>query len=253
MKIIVKFKWLACAILTLLFIYVFFRWAPVLVLYCSQDIFNIKQTSTIGILGDSYGVYNTLFSCTALICAILTLYLQYRDSKKNAILNLYYKMIEVQQHVIDEISVYPVRISKKSNGCIEPVVGRNAFVEFKLQIKYLLKNIQEVVDKENYKLERSDIADISYAIFYYGADIRWKDFILEYLKDYQDNSLLVNDILDKLSKDKKRALTRTNQNYLSVYFRNMYNAIKMIDSASCLNKNEKYNAITLSLVLARSG
>lgn len=82
MKIIVKFKWLACAILTLLFIYVFFRWAPVLVLYCSQDIFNIKQTSTIGILGDSYGVYNTLFSCTALICAILTLYLQYRDSKK---------------------------------------------------------------------------------------------------------------------------------------------------------------------------
>ena len=243
MKIIVKFKWLACAILTLLFIYVFFRWAPVLVLYCSQDIFNIKQTSTIGILGDSYGVYNTLFSCTALICAILTLYLQYRDSRKNAILNLYYKMIEVQQHVIDEISVYPVRISKKSNGCIEPVVGRNAFVEFKLQIKYLLKNIQEVVDKGNYKLERSDIADISYAIFYYGADIRWKDFILEYLKDYQDNSLLVNDILDKLSKDKKRALTRTNQNYLSVYFRNMYNAIKMIDSASCLNKNEKYNAI----------
>ena len=152
-------------------------------------------------------------------------------------------MIEVQQHVIDEISVYPVRISKKSNGCIEPVVGRNAFVEFKLQIKYLLKNIQEVVDKGNYKLERSDIADISYAVFYYGADIRWKDFILEYLKDYQDNSLLVNDILDKLSKDKIRALTRTNQNYLSVYFRNMYNAIKMIDSASCLNKNEKYNAI----------
>jgi len=40
-------------------------------------------------------------------------------------------------------------------------------------------------------------------------------------------------------------LHRPNQNYLSVYFRNMYNAIKLIDSSSFFNDEEKMNYVKI--------
>ena len=69
--------------------------------------------------------------------------------------------------------------------------------------------------------------------------------MMEYLKDYDDTERLVDVIIAKLDSEKKYILTRPNQNYLSVYFRNMYNAIKMIDGSKLFTEEEKLEYVKM--------
>lgn len=71
--------------------------------------------------------------------------------------------------------------------------------------------------------------------------------MLEYLKDYPETEKLVDNINTVLAgqKYKRYFLGRTNQNYLSVYFRNMYNTIKIIDSTKLLSEDEKKEYIKI--------
>ena len=144
------------------------------------------------------------------------------------------------------MTVYPVCMAKP-NTTVLPVSGRKVFVEYKIQLKYLMKAVTEV--SENLKLELTDpdVADIAYAVFYYGAATGWKEFMLEYLKDYPDTEKLVDNINTVLAGQKYRRyfLGRTNQNYLSVYFRNIYNTIKIIDSTNLLSEGEKKGYIKI--------
>lgn len=63
----------------------------------------------------------------------------------------------------------------------------------------------------------------------------------KYLRDYPDTDKFVDAIVNKLNTTayKKFTLSRTNQNYMSVYCRNMYNAIKLIDGTTLLDDGEK--------------
>lgn len=199
-----------------------------------------------GLVGDSYGIYNALFSAFALFGVIWTLYIQQRDTKRTSLVNRFYKMLDYQEKLIKEMTVYPVCMAKP-NTTVLPVSGRKVFVEYKIQLKYLMKAVTEV--SENLKLELTDpdVADIAYAVFYYGAATGWKEFMLEYLKDYPDAEKLVDNINTVLAGQKYRRyfLGRTNQNYLSVYFRNIYNTIKIIDSTNLLSEGEKKGYIKI--------
>lgn len=199
-----------------------------------------------GLVGDSYGIYNALFSAFALFGVIWTLYIQQRDTKRTSLVNRFYKMLDYQEKLIKEMTVYPVCMAKP-NTTVLPVSGRKVFVEYKIQLKYLMKAVTEV--SENLKLELTDpdVADIAYAVFYYGAATGWKEFMLEYLKDYPDTEKLVDNINTVLAGQKYRRyfLGRTNQNYLSVYFRNIYNTIKIIDSTNLLSEGEKKGYIKI--------
>ena len=110
-----------------------------------------------------------------------------------------------------------------------------------------MKAVEEVSEKNNLKLTEPDVADIAYAVFYYGAASGWKEFMLEYLKDYPETEKLVDKINTVLAGQRYRRyfLGRTNQNYLSVYFRNMYNTIKIIDSTKLLDEREKKEYIKI--------
>lgn len=61
------------------------------------------------------------------------------------------------------MTVYPVCMAKP-NTTVLPVSGRKVFVEYKIQLKYLMKAVTEV--SENLKLELTDpdVADIAYAV-----------------------------------------------------------------------------------------
>ena len=231
----------------LVLLYGFFFWLPLLLPYFRDNAFHVSKENPIGTLGqmgDSYGIFNALFSGLAFLGVLLTLFFQSRDNRRRTIAERYYQMLEVQQQLIDEISVAQVRKVKQGDP-ITIYKGRKAFVEFKIQLKYLMKNIKDVADRQGFELSDVDIADIAYAVFFYGSSKTWKPFMMEYLKDYDDTERLVDVIIAKLDSEKKYILTRPNQNYLSVYFRNMYNAIKMIDGSKLFTEEEKLEYVKM--------
>lgn len=233
------------AVLALL--YVFFFLLPLTLPFFRDHVFNVRENIKIDVLGqmgDSYGIFNALFSGLAFLGVIMTLYKQSRDNRKHTVVEQYYQMLDVQQKVIDEINVAQVRKVKQG----EPIVvaeGRKAFVEFKIQMKYLVKAIKDVSERNGFKFSDIDIADIAYAVFFYGSSKSWKPFMMEYLKDYPDTERLVDAIISRLDSEKRFILYRPNQNYLSVYFRNMYNAIKLIDNCGLISSEEKKDYVKI--------
>lgn len=231
----------------------FFVGFPKLLPFLLIHIYGVDKVDTVnttmqnyGLVGDSYGIYNALFSAFALFGVIRTLYVQKQDAKKTSLVNRFYKMLDYQEKLIKEMTVFPV-CKAKPDKPLQPVSGRKVFVEYKIQLKYLMKAVEEVSEKNNLELTEPDVADIAYAVFYYGAASGWKEFMLEYLKDYPETEKLVDNINTVLAGQKysRYFLGRTNQNYLSVYFRNMYNTIKIIDSTKLLDEREKKEYIKI--------
>lgn len=210
-----------------------------------DHVFHVTKENPIdafGLMGDSYGGINALFSSLAFFGVLVTMLIQSRDNKKRTIVEQYFKMLDEQQKVVDEINVPQARRPKKDEAIVI-AKGRKAFVEFKIQLKYLVIEIRKVADDGGFELSDIDVADIAYAVFYYGSDTSWKPFMMEYLKDYKDTEKLVDGIVAKLKSNKRFVLERPNHNYLSVYFRNMYNAIKLIDNSSLFNEEGKLNYV----------
>lgn len=195
-------------------------------------------------MGDAFGIFNTLFSALAFGGLIYTIFLQIKDTAKQSDIDKFYKMLDFQETLVSQISVHPITIDKRVKHP-DVIQGRKAFVEYKIQLKYLMKAISEISNENNLALNKTDIADISYAVFYYGSAPTWQEFMKGYLKDYPDTDRLVKLIVEKLIKTDKYALNRTNQNYLSVYFRNLYNTIKLIDTSTSLSEEEKKQHIKI--------
>lgn len=238
-------KWGLIALIALIFLYGFFCWLPSLLPFLKEKVFLVSNSSTIsdyGLMGDSYGIFNALFSGLAFFGVLVTIIVQSRDNRKRTIVEQYFKMLDEQQKVVDEINVPQARRAKKDEEIVI-AKGRKAFVEFKIQLKYLVIEIRKVASDGGFELSDIDVADIAYAVFYYGSDTSWKTFMIEYLKDYRDAERLVDAIVSKLKSNKRYILDRPNHNYLSVYFRNMYNAIKLIDNSTLFNEEEKINYV----------
>ena len=165
-KVLKYGRWTGMAIVVLFLLYAFFFLLPLTLPYFRDNVSKSNPIDAYGLMGDSYGIFNALFSGLAFIGVLITLYLQSRDNRKRTIVEQYYQMLDVQQKVIDEINVSQVRKVKQG----EPIAvakGRKAFVEFKIQMKYLVKAIKEVVERNGFELSDVDIADIAYAVFFY--------------------------------------------------------------------------------------
>jgi len=231
----------------LLTIELFFHVIPIFLPLILESVNEVSQDYTVddyGTLGDTFGVFNAFFSALAFGGLVVTLYLQIKETKKNDLINRFYKMIDFQQNLINSISVFPIHRDGRVKYPV-PINGRKAFVEYKIQLKYLMKAVGEVSEEGGFNFSKVDIADIAYAVFYYGSSTTWKYFMVEYLRDYEDKERLVDLLVQKVDANKRFALNRTNQNYLSVYFRNLYNTIKLIDSSDILNDDEKTTYIKI--------
>ncbi len=240
-------KWLGVTLVVLFLLYAFFFWLPLTLPLFRDKAFPLSKPDpleTFGLMGDSYGIFNALFSALAFFGVLITIYLQSRDSRKRTVVERYYQMLDVQQKVIEEINVSQVRRAKQGDN-FSISKGRKAFLEFRIQLKYLLKAIKEVQKKNGFDLSDVDVADIAYAVFFYGSSNAWKPFMMEYLKDYPDTERLADAIITRLDSEKNYILYRPNQNYLSVYFRNMYNAIKLVDNSSLFSEEEKMNYVKI--------
>ena len=115
-KVLKYGRWTGMAIVVLFLLYAFFFWLPLALPYFRDNVFHVSKSNPIdayGLMGDSYGIFNALFSGLAFIGVLITLYLQSRDNRKRTIVEQYYQMLDVQQKVIDEINVSQVRKVKQ--------------------------------------------------------------------------------------------------------------------------------------------
>lgn len=195
--------------------------------------------------GSFFGGYvGTIFSILSVILLIYTINTQNTDRRKDEIKNNFFRMLDYHNENVRQLKVSHIDKDK-----VEKSEGRRAFVIFMLQLKILIKLVQEIIheNKNKYNLSNNDILNISYMFFYYGLDKNWKDFLEEKLSDYSKEIIkeIIEKTLEKINCNPKLRLGRTNQTSLSSYFRNMYNAIKLVDDNKILSDAEKKDLIKI--------
>lgn len=178
-----------------------------------------------------------------ILLVIISILKQNIENSKSKIENHFFKMLDYHSENVRALTVKHIK-----NKYDETVLGRRAFVIFRLQLIKLLEIVEKIDVDLDLKLEKSEIIDIAYISFYYGIDNAWKDFLIKKLKRYKKSEEIVTKLIEsktKLIEDEKTNIGRTNQTSLSVYFRNMYNAIKFIDNNEILDQEEKEKYIKI--------
>lgn len=201
---------------------------------------------------------------------------QQKEYNKNILRTNFFKMLDYHNQNVSQLSV--PNINNENNKSEH----RRAFVQYKIQIHRLLILIKDIVSKDSniLKIQKEKgedniaIADIAYTIFYYGIDTGWLPLIKKELERYKE--LSAEGLLEKIkslkgnvsnektvSKNRRNCeksnitntnerksnagmkINRTNQTNLSVYFKNMYSAIKMVDESQILSQEEKEELINI--------
>lgn len=205
-------------------------------------------------LGDFLGGFvGTIFSASSVFLIIYTFNRQSLFERKAAVTNSFFKMLDYHNSIVEQVV-----ISNDEKGKYDK--GRRAFNSFRNQINYLS---DEFMDKDilpQTKLEET--GELEYIFFYYYISIHEMEAVVEHLaasffygKENECNTNLKNEerclsnIFQK-NKDKlceiingNAELNLNNETYLSSYFKNLYNAIKLVDDDEALSDEEKENLI----------
>jgi uncharacterized membrane protein len=186
------------------------------------------------------GLIGTLFGIISVLLIILTLFYQFVENNKNVVANQFFKMLDYHNDNVNRLNIMHIDPNKEK----EHAENRRAFVIFKLQLKELLEITREINKELKLELEDKAVIDIAYISFYYGIDDDWPEFLKDKLKGYPNADQIAEKLLNAKRKSAKK-IGRTNQTSLSAYFRNMYNAIKLVDENKYLTKNEKLKYIKI--------
>lgn len=180
------------------------------------------------------GFIGTMFAITSTLLILVTLITQYIENRKSQTGNNFFKMIDYHNENVKQLNVSHINPKKKE----DKIEGRRAFVIFKLQISELFKVVKRIKSDLNLDISNEQIADIVYIAFYYGIDNDWKKFSENLFSKHEKGKEIVKKLL-KAKESNQWYIGRTNQTSLSSYFRNMYNAIKLIDNDKYLKRKEK--------------
>ena len=186
------------------------------------------------------GFIGTIFSVLSVILLIYSINIQNNNKKKDDLKNNFFRMLDYHNENVKQLKVSHFETTKT-----EKSEGRRAFVIFRLQVKGLIQLVQEIDKEKNWNLSDVDITDIAYMFFYYGLDKDWEDFIVEKLVKYPNPKEIAQTTLERIELNPTLKLGRTNQTSLSSYFRNMYNAIKLVDEDKYLSDTEKKDLIKI--------
>ena len=185
------------------------------------------------------GFIGTLFGFLSVLVLAYSILKQTYETRRNNIRNAFFKMIDYHFKNVEQ-----VELPKPDNpGTKEK--ARRGFVAYKIQIKRLLQAVCKINSENELELTGHDVASIAYMVFYYGADESWKTFLKNKLACYDCSELMINCLIKLSERNPNMKLCRTNQTILSAYFRNMYNAIRLVDSEPYFTKKEKYDLIKI--------
>ncbi|MCK9425195.1 MAG: putative phage abortive infection protein [Ignavibacteriaceae bacterium] len=186
------------------------------------------------------GFIGTLFAITSTLLILVTLLQQNIDNKKSQTGGNFFKMLDYHTENVKQLCISHIDPDKKE----DKIEGRRAFVIFKLQLIELCKVVNKIKKELQLGLSNEEIIDIVYIAFYYGIDKDWEKFAENKLSRYQKGKEIAKLLLDAKNSDSKN-IGRTNQTSLSSYFRNLYNAVKLIDNDKNLTLDEKKQYIKI--------
>ena len=97
-------------------------------LLITRSIHNYMTTiENSGLVGDSFGAVNALFSGFAFAAVVVTLISQIQSQSKNSEIDRYFKMIDFYQIGISNITTIALEVDKDSTLPPEKIQGRKAF------------------------------------------------------------------------------------------------------------------------------
>jgi hypothetical protein len=216
----------------------------VVILFCGKLI-NTSMQIDID-LGEKAGAFiagfvGTCFGISGTAIIISTFISQYIQNKKIQVENVFFKYIDLYYENINQINIQNYDTNKK--GINE--TGRAAFVSMKLQLYELLQLIKKFNNKNSINLPDDFVIDFAYMIFYYGFNYQWFTFIKDKFSGIDNIESYLFQFSNEIDKISDKKLGNTNQTFISSYMRNIYNAIKFIDTANILNSDEKKNYIRI--------
>lgn len=187
------------------------------------------------------GFIGTLFSIFSVLLLIYTITSQYIEAFKRSAKDHFFKMLDYHTENVRNIKVPSLEVDK-SNQIEE---GRRAFVVYKIQLKRLLQAVSGIDKKLSLGLSSDEKIDIAYVCFFFGVSDTWTEFIQGKLSCHTGSAVIAAEMLEHIQENKELKLGRTNQTELSSYFRNMYNAIKLVDGDKYLSQSEKSDLIKI--------
>lgn len=191
--------------------------------------------------GDYFGGFiGTLFAITNTLLILVTLIKQNLDNKKSQTGSNFFKMLDYHTENVKQLNISHIDPTKKE----DKIEGRRAFVIFKLQLIELFGIVNKIKNDLKLELGNEEIIDIVYVSFYYGIDKDWEKFTENKLSRYKRGNEIAKLLLEAKNSHPKK-IGRTNQTSLSSYFRNLYNAVKLIDSDEYLTTEEKKQYIKI--------
>jgi uncharacterized membrane protein len=192
--------------------------------------------------GDFFGGFiGTLFSILSVLLLIYTITSQYVETSKNSAKDHFFKMLDYHTENVRSIKVASLEAAK--GDVIEE--GRRAFVVYKIQLKRLLQAINSINTNLSLNLTPDEEIDIAYICFFYGQSETWIDFIQGKLSCHAESAVIAVEMLKKVHENENLKLGRTNQTELSSYYRNMYNAIKLVDGDPYLSQKNKTDLVKI--------
>lgn len=195
------------------------------------------------------GFVGTIFSILSVILLLYSINIQNKEKSKDDVKNNFFKMLDYHNENVKQLSVSSINVTKN-----EKSEGRRAFNVFRSQIKELIEVVEEVNMANKYDLSDENVLGIAYMFFYYGLydDFDKVKFMKGLLKKDYDKEIseknideIVEKTLDKIKLNKKLDLGRPNQTNVNTYFRNMYNAIRLVDENKALSNTEKKDLIKI--------
>lgn len=189
------------------------------------------------------GIYGAIFALLGSLFLFITIIHQIEEFSYNRIESTFIKLLDYHKQNISNM-----RCKKNIESNEEKYVyGTRCFVVFKSQLEKILSITIRMKNRLNIEMEDNTIINIAYKIFFYGLGKKSDSIVLSSIK--KENQEFVLLLIKKLKsikqKSKFKGLIRTNQTNLGHYYRNMYRAIKYIDTRKYLNKKEKREYIKL--------
>jgi hypothetical protein len=238
LRITIRILWIVVAFLGLLGFTLFFFTV------FNKVYFNTSlqiDTDLASKFGDFFGGFiGTLFAITSTLLILVTLIKQNLDNKKSQTGSNFFKMLDYHTENVKQLSISHIDPTKKE----DKIEGRRAFVIFKLQLIELFCVVKKIKNDLSLELSNEEIIDIVYVSFYYGIDKDWEKFTENKLSRYLRGNEIAKLLLEAKNAHSKK-IGRTNQTSLSSYFRNLYNAVKLIDNDEYLTTEEKKKYIKI--------
>ena len=185
------------------------------------------------------GFIGSLFAILSVLVVAYSILKQTCENRKNNVKNMFFQMIDYHYKNLDQIEVpKPERKNISENG-------KRGFVAFKIQMNRLLQALYLINEDCGSQLTAHDIASIAYMVFYYGLSESWKEFFEEKIQCYECRKTIIRELLKYSKNNPEMRLCQANHTVLSAYFRNMYNAIKLIDTEAEFKPEERRELIKI--------